>query len=88
VALYTQTATTDLTAKGKRLASVHIATTGTASVVNLNDGVGGTTRFQFNGPINTDKTLVFDGPSSPVFPNGVQVQLSSGTVAAITVDIL
>jgi hypothetical protein len=86
VALYTQTATTDLTAKGKRLTAVHIATTGTASVVNLNNGVGGTTVFQFNGAINTDKTITFAVPV--VFTSGVQVQLSSGTVAAITADIL
>jgi hypothetical protein len=89
MALYAVTGTTDLTTKGKRLASVHIATTGTASVVNLNDGVSGTTRYQFNGAINSDKTFSWTVPGGlPLFLNGIQVQLASGKVAAITLDIL
>jgi len=72
----------------RRLASVHIATTGTASVVNLRDGsVTGTIRYSFNGAINSDKTVAFTPPSAPLFPVGCYVELNAGTVSAITLDL-
>jgi hypothetical protein len=42
------------------------------------------TRCQFNGAINSDKTFSWTAPGGlPLFSSGIQVQLASGTVAAI-----
>jgi hypothetical protein len=86
MALYTQSATTDLTAKGKRLASVQVFSTA-GGTVQLKDGVGGTLRYQWVLAANGNASLVVPPPTSPVFVNGIQVVIS-GTDATCTVDIL
>ena len=58
MALYTQTATTDLTAKGKRLSSVHAFSTA-GGTVKLNNGVGGTTLYSFTLGANGNNSQVF-----------------------------
>ena len=91
MALYTSTATNDLTGFGrpKKLASIHIAATGTAPTVNLRDGgSGGTIRYQYQLAINTSKDVSFPFPGLPVFKDGLYVELAAGTVAAITVDVV
>ena len=86
MALYTQTATTDLTTKGKRLGSIHIASVAGATV-SLKDGVGGTVRFQWVVAANSQKDVDYGMPSAPLFPNGIQVTLDAGSVQAITLDL-
>jgi hypothetical protein len=84
--LYTQSSTTDLTAKGKRLSSIHILSTA-GGVVQLKDGVGGTVRMTFNVGAGADKSQAWNAPALPVFPKGIQVVIS-GTDATATLDIL
>jgi hypothetical protein len=86
MALYTQTASTDLSSKGRRLTSIHVASTG-ATTVNIREGaVGGAIRYQVVAATGTTQTINFATPV--IFPTGVYVELSAGTVSAITVDIL
>jgi hypothetical protein len=86
VALYNVNATTDLTAKGKRLASIHCFSTA-GGTITLANGVGGTTLYVFNVGANADKSVVFDGPSFPVFTSGVSV-VKGGTDCTATLDIV
>lgn len=86
MALYTQNASTDLTAKGRRLASIHIFSTA-GGTITLNDGVGGTTRYVFTVGATSSQTVVFDGPAFPLFSNGISV-VKGGTDATCTLDII
>jgi hypothetical protein len=86
VALYSVTASTDLTAKGRRVNSIHVASTG-ATTVNIREGaVGGTIRYQVVAATGTQQTINFATPA--IFPTGAYVELNAGTVAAITLDIV
>lgn len=71
---------------GKRLASVHLAATA-AAVVELCDGTAATPLIQFQIPINTSKEVVYSQPM-PVFPNGLHVELVSGTLGRGCVDLV
>jgi hypothetical protein len=77
--------TTDLTAKGKRLASV-VASSVAGGVVSINDGTGGTTRYKFNLGANSQAVAAFPAPTLPVFVNGMSV-VTSGTDVVVTLDI-
>jgi len=86
MALFTQTASTDLS-RYAQISMIHIATTGTASVVNLRQGsASGTIVMQFQGAINTSQTIQFARPLRVA--TGCYIELVSGTVAAITVDVV
>jgi hypothetical protein len=86
MALYTVTSTTDLTTKGKRLGSIH-ASFNAAGNVKVNDGVGGTTRYQLTAAAAGPQSLVFTAPSLPVLNGGMSVVVSGAVVDAVTLDI-
>ena len=70
----------DLTAKGKRVYSVHCAATA-AAVVNIRDGsVTGPIVVPLQIPINTSKEITYSAPPGLLFPAGPYVQVVSGTV--------
>jgi hypothetical protein len=85
MALYTQTAIPDLTAKGKRLGSVQVFSTA-GGTVQLKNGVGGTIIYQWVLAANGNASLAFSAPYLPVFSSGTQVVIS-GTDATASLDI-
>ncbi len=91
MALFAVTGTVDLTGlgKGKRLASWHFSTTGAAAVINIRDGSVSATRYiQVQLAANTSASQAFMFANSrPVFPNGVYVEVVSGTVVG-SVDLM
>jgi hypothetical protein len=88
---FTQTASTDLTTKGRRLCSYNVSeTAGAAAIVNLRDG-------SVTGPIviqlrfaavvgGSTQTATFSWPFLP-FPAGLYLEKNAGAIQA-TVDIL
>lgn len=71
---------------GKRLASYSLSAGGVALIVNFCDATNATPIFQVQVPINTSKELVFPTPA-PVFPNGLHVEVVSGTLNRGCIDI-
>jgi hypothetical protein len=58
------------------------------ATVNLREGtVTGTIRYQYVLAANSQKDVGYDGPSLPLFVNGLYVELNAGSVQAITVDL-
>lgn len=83
---YTVTASTDLTAKPKRLKSWHFRATA-AAVINLrNGGVGGDIVVPINLAITTSASQSYPSPEGLAFPQGVYVEVASGTVVG-SVDL-
>jgi hypothetical protein len=84
---YVATASTDLTAKGKRLRAYNVSeTAGAAAIVNLRDG-------SVTGPIviqlrfaavvgGSTQSVAFDHPGI-TFPLGVYLEKNAGTIQAM-----
>ena len=89
--LFAVTGSTDLTGlgKGKRVVSWHFSNTGAAAVINLRDGSVSATRYiQIQLPATTGyAALAYGQQSAPLFPNGVYVEVVSGTIIG-SVDLV
>lgn len=88
MAYYLVTGSTDLTTKGRAIASWHFRATA-AAVVNIrNASVTGDIVIPINLALDTSDGQSYSVPGGcPIFPNGVYVQVVSGTVVG-SVDIL
>lgn len=75
------TTSTDLTTKPKRLSAWHFRATA-AAVVNIRDGsASGDIVVPINIALDTSAGQSYDSPEGSIlFPNGVFVQVVSGTV--------
>lgn len=88
MALKTFTATRAVTAgDGKRLASWALSAGGVALVVRLCDGTSATPLIELQVPINASASEVY-AQQAPVFPNGLHVELISGTLNRGCVDLV
>lgn len=87
MAMRTFTATRAVTpGDGKRLVSWHLSSGGTALVVDFCDGTSSTPIFQVQLPINASASQSYNVPH-PNFPNGVHVQVVSGTLVRGAIDV-
>jgi hypothetical protein len=81
------TASTDLTTKGKRLLSWSLRATA-AAVVNIrNASASGDIVIPLNIGLNVSASQAYPTPQGIVFPDGVYVEVVSGTVVG-SVDII
>ena len=92
MALFAVTGSTDLNGKGKRVVSWHFANTGVAATINIRDGSVTATRYiQICLPVGSttpeSKALAYGQQSAPLFPNGVYVEVLSGTIVG-SVDLV
>jgi len=86
MAYYVVSASTDLSAKGKRLRSWDLRATA-AAVVNLrNGGASGDIVVPINMAITTSASQAYPSPGGKLFPLGVYVEVASGTIVG-SVDI-
>lgn len=87
MAYYLVTADTDLTTKGRRLTAWHFRATA-AAVVNIRNGsVTGDIVIPINLAIDTSASQTYSDPRYQEFPDGVFVDVVSGTVVG-SVDIV
>lgn len=86
----TGAANVDLTGigKGKRVISWHFSNVTAAAVINLRDGSASATRYiQIQLPINSFASQAYGQQAAPLFPNGVFVEIVSGTIVG-SVDLV
>ncbi len=87
MAYYLVTASTDLTGKGRRLASWSLRATA-AAVVNIRNGsVSGDKVVPINLALNASASQAYPEPQGLIFPNGIYVEVVSGTIEG-SLDIL
>lgn len=78
---------TDLTTKGKRLASWHLSSAGATASANLRNGsVSGDIVAQIQLAANTSASQAYPMPQGLVFPLGLYVDWLSGTITG-SVDL-
>lgn len=65
-----------------RVFSVHIISTGTAAVVNFDNGSGGTVYATETGTASTGKTINY-GWAGRLFPNGCYVDVDTNTTSVL-----
>ena len=76
------------TGKGKRITSWHFSNTTAAAVINIRDGsVTGTRYIQIQLAVAASASQAYMQQSAPLFPNGVFVEVVSGTVVG-SVDLV
>ena len=81
------TASVDLTTKGRRLYAWHFSNTVAAAVINLRNGsVSGDIVAQIQLAVATSASQAYSDPRGLAFPNGLYVQIVSGTIVG-SVDV-
>jgi len=88
MAYYLVTGDVDLTTKPKKLASWHFSNTVAAAVINLrNASVTGDIVVQIQLAIGTSASQAYSHPNEPFFPDGLFVDVVSGTIVG-SVDLV
>jgi hypothetical protein len=74
--------------KGKRVGSWHLSTTVAAGVINFRNGsAAGPIMFTVNLPVGNSSSQAYPHASEPLFPLGLYVEVTSGTVVG-SVDLV
>lgn len=76
------------TGKGKRICSWHFSNITAAAVINIRDGSASATRYiQIQLAVGASASQAYGQQSAPLFPNGVFIEIVSGTIVG-SVDLV